>query len=512
MNSSEKLLHTPLKDILSSSKVFDEILPFDEYHFVMSQSDFLLGIHNKQAVKTYFYRKAPFGSSYIITAGLSAFLSKVDNFSYSQIIPYLESKGYKKDYIDYLKKRNKIEVSIYSLAENTVAFPNEPIIILETNLHDARILEGILLSELNFASLSSTKWHRIRNAGRSCKIMEFGRRRAQNSLKASLYAYMAGINSTSNCEAERLFGIPASGTMGHEFIQSFSSEMEAFDIWLQINPERPVLLIDTINTLESGVENAVIAFKKNMDLLKSTGNWDKIGVRIDSGDLAYLALQSYERLTKSLNTENVTIVLSNDLDEFSIQDLFIQLEQAGKSYIINHLAFGVGTKGAAAWGDPALGGVCKISQLDDLYILKISNHSDKTTIPGNLRSSFVTDTYGEYVTSLIHFKDEDYSKTIKFWHIFDDSKFLVNNKEKYNIGHPRQQLVYSSNGKEGIFYELGSLSLYDIRKNSQKDLSLLDWSYKRIVMPHRVKVSLSDSVFNVKNHMCRSMLMQMKKQ
>lgn len=512
MNSFEnKLLNTPLKDIFLQSKVFDEVLPFDEYHLIMSQTDFLLNNHNKDAVKSYFYRKAPFGSSYIITAGLSSFLAKVDNFSFKQIIPYLESKGYRKEYIDYLKTRDKINVLIYALPENTVAFPNEPIIILETNLHDARILEGILLSELNFASLSATKWHRIRNAGINCKIMEFGRRRAQNTLKASLYSFMAGIDSTSNCEANNLFGIPSSGTMGHEYIQSFNSEYEAFDLWLKTNPAKPVLLIDTINTLESGLENALKSFENNKELLIKENSWENIGVRIDSGDLAYLALQSYEKLSLALNTKNITIVLSNDLDEFSIQDIFTQLHQAGKSYIINHIAFGIGTKGAVAWGDPALGGVCKISEIDNQYILKISNHNEKTTIPGNLRSSIVTDKYGEYVTSLIYFHNEDYKKTSKFIHIYDSNKFLINDSNLYNIGDTRQSLVYKCDGFKSEFSDMGSMSLLDIRNNSKETLSMLDWSYKRIVMPHRAKVSLSDNVFYIKDTMCKKQIMQMKK-
>ena len=512
MNDFEnRLLNTPLKDIFLKTKLFDELLPFDEYHLVMAQTDVLLNIHNKKAVKSYFYRTAPFGSSYIITAGLTAFLSKVENFSYRQIISYLENKGYKKEYIDYLKTRDKIAVKIYSLPENTVAFPNEPIIILETNLHDARILEGILLSEMNFASLVATKWHRIRNAACVCPIMEFGRRRAQNSLKASLYSYIAGINGTSNCEVNNIFGIPSSGTMGHEFIQSFSSEYDAFDKWLEINPDKPVLLIDTINTLESGLKNAVKAFLKHKNQMVLSNNWGRIGVRIDSGDLAYLAVQAYEQLSEQLETENVTIVLSNDLEENSIQDIFTQFNQAGKGHITKHISFGIGTKGATAWGDPALGGVCKISELENNYILKISNHNEKTTIPGNLRSAFVKDKNGEYITSLIYFHNEDYKKTGRFLHIFDDSKYMVNSPS-FTIGEPRQSLVYVSDGNVSSFEgKYSSQSLLEIRQNSKQDLECLDWSYKRIVKPHRAKVSLSEKVFNVKKYMTLNMLLQMDK-
>lgn len=511
-NFEVELRQKPLKDILLNTKVFDELLPFDEYHLLMAQTDFRLGIHNKKAVKTYFYRLVPFGASYIISAGLSAFLAKVDNFSYKQIIKYIENKGYNKDFIDYLKTRDKIKVSVYSLPENVPAFPHEPIIILETTLFDARILEGILLSELNFASLSATKWHRILNVSEGCPVMEFGRRRAQNSLKASLYSYIAGVNGTSNCEANNLFGIPSSGTMGHEFVQSFNSEFEAFDKWLEMNPEKPCILIDTINTLESGIHNAVKAFKKNEENLKAHNSWNKVCVRIDSGDLAYLAVQCYHTLRNELNTKDVTVVLSNDLDEYSVQAIFTQLSQAGETELMKHLSFGIGTKAVTAWGDPALGGVCKISEIDEQYILKISNHNEKTTIPGNIRSSIVTDNNGQYVTTLIYSADEDYKRAEKFIHINDDSKFIENNKSKYVIHNSRQQNVYNSDGVKSEFIGIyGSQSIDEIRKNSESDLKSLDWSYKRIVKPHMAKVSLSEKLFNIRRYMMRNNIMQISK-
>ena len=187
------------------------------------------------------------------------------------------------------------------------------------------------------------------------------------------------------------------------------------------------------------------------------------------------------------------------------------MQQAGKEHIINHISFGVGTKGATAWGDPALGGVCKITEMDNTYILKISNHSEKTTIPGNLRSSFVVDKNGEYVTSLIHFHNEDCKKSSKFLHIYDDSKFLVNSLDKFSILSPRQFLVYASDGKKSVFEgKYSSQSLLEIRNNAKNDLDILDWSYKRIVKPHRAKVSLSDKVYEVKDYMRRNNFMQMK--
>lgn len=509
--SDLELRSKPLKDILIKTKVFDELLPMDEYHLVMAQTDFLTNIYKKRTVKTYFYRTVPFGGSYILTGGLTAFLSKLYNFSYKQIVPYLKEKNYNKDFIEYISTRDKIEVSVCAIPENSPAFPNEPIVILETNLLDSRILEGIILSELNFPSLVLTKWHRIKNVVGNRPVMEFGRRRAQNSLKASLYSYIAGIGITSNCEANGLFGIPVSGTMGHEYIQSFSSEFEAFDNWLKINPLKPCLLIDTINTLDSGIKNAVEAFKKHKDTLIKLNVWDKICVRIDSGDLAYLAVECYNILSSSLGTEDVTIVLSNDLDEFNIESIFSQLNQANKRDIINKLSFGIGTKAVTAWGEPALGGVCKISEIDDAYILKISNYNEKTTIPGNLRSSLITDQSGQFITCLIYYKDEDLSAIKKFMHINDERKFMIKD-DSLLINETRQKLVYKSDGINSEFIApYGTQSLEEIKNNSNKELDKLDWYYKRLVKPHRAKVSLSEKVFNTRKHMMGENILFMNK-
>lgn len=501
--SEEERLNAPLRDIISECPAFNELLPFDEYHLVMAQTDVLEGIHEKPAVKLAFYRTPPFGASYVIGAGISAFLAKLNSFSYRRIVPYLKEKGYRREFIEYAESRDKIIADVYSVPENSVVFPLEPIIILETNLIDARLLEGIVLSEINFATLAATKWHRIKNAALKCPIMEFGRRRAQNALKASLYSYMAGIGATSNCEANAIFGIPSSGTMGHEYVQSFLSEYDAFDRWLKHNPLKPCLLIDTLNTLESGIINACRAFNAHREHLMAAGGWKKIGFRIDSGDLAYLAAVCYNRMARELGTEDISVVLSNDLDENSIESILSQLFLAGEHKVIERLSFGLGTKGVTAWGEPALGGVCKMSEMGGSYILKISNNNSKTTIPGNLRSALITDEKGSYLTTLIYFKNED-PKNIKIcFHPDDDSKFLHLDRQGYGVIQ-KQFPIYSSDGLQSRFIgKYASQSLNDIRLNSENTLKALDWSYKRLTNSHRAKVSLSPAVFEVRRKMIR---------
>lgn len=508
---NDTLLNTPLRKIFETSSVFHETLPFDEYHLMMAQTDVLEGIHLEKTVKVMFYRKAPFGSSYSISAGIIAFLEKLDFFSYKNIVPYLEEKNYRQEFINYAKTRDKIIVDVYSIPENSAIFPNEPIVILETNLIDSRLLEGIILSEVNFASLLATKWHRIKNASSQNSIMEFGRRRSQNSLKSSLYSFIVGINATSNCEANGIFGIPTSGTMGHEFIQSYDSEFNAFDKWLTHNPNRPSLLIDTINTLDSGLINACKAFKKHKDNLIKHNTWDKISVRIDSGDLAYLATICYKQLSSFLDSENITIILSNDLDEYSIESILSQLSKVGENKVINHIAFGVGTKGATCWGEPALGGVCKISEKNNKYILKISNNNIKTTIAGNIRSGLIIDDKGHYITTIIYFKDENLLNIDKCYHPYDDTKFLKIDNKKHKI-IPRQQFMYSSNGETSEFVsKYANFSLNEIKNYKDEALNSLDWSYRRITSPHRAKVSLSEEVFKVRYKMIKENLISMDK-
>lgn len=503
---SEKLA-TPLRLVMKEKDLFSELLPFDEYHLVMAASDVTAGMQDMPAVKTYFYRTPPFGNSYIIFGGLSSLLNKIDNFDYKKILPYLKEKGYDKRFIDYLQTRSKLNVKIHSLPENSPAFPSEPIVVIETILADARIIEGIVLAELNFAGLCATKWHRIKNIAAGRPIMEFGRRRAQNSLKASLYSYMAGIDSTSNCEANDIFGIPSSGTMGHEYIQSFGSELEAFDKWLEYNPSRPCLLLDTLSALESGLPNAVAAFRKHKEKLTQLGFWGKISFRIDSGDLAYLGLTCYNKMAKELGTANIGVVLSNDLDEHSVASILLQFTAAGATSVIEHLAFGIGTKGVTGWDEPALGGVCKLSELNGNYILKISNNIDKTTLPGNLRSALITDGDGQYVTTLIYFHNEDVSAIHKFMHFYDDTKF-ISNGAGFSVIFPRQHQVYSSDGISGSFIgEYSSMSLQDIRTYGRADLDTLDWSYKRVGNSHIAKISLSPKVFEVRKSMVRERVM-----
>ncbi len=503
--SYSELLQKPLAEIITEGDIFKDELPFDQYHLMMAATDVLENIQDTNVTKTYFYRRAPFSASYSVFAGLSALLSKLSSFSYKSLIPYLEKKQYDQKFIDYIKSRDKLKLKVYSMPENTLAFESEPIATFECPLIDARIIEGMVLSELNFATLSATKWHRIVNAANSRPVSEFGRRRAQNALKSSLYAHIAGATNTSNCEAEQFFGIATSGTMGHEFVQSFESEFEAFDTWLKFNPTRPCLLVDTISTLDSGIMNACKAYAKHKQTLVDKGVWQNIAVRLDSGDLAYLAVCCYDYLSKHLETNDITIVLSNDLDEYSIESIFSQLSIARRQDVADRLSFGVGTKGAVAWGEPAFNGVCKLSEIDGKSIIKLSNQSAKTTIPGNIRSANITNNNGEYVTTLIYLANENIDDIDALLHPNDVLHYIKYDRAKHSPIAPKQHLIYRSDGTNSEFLsKYARQSITEIKQNSKEILDTLDWSYKRNTNSHVAKVSLSPKLFSMRSDMIKS--------
>jgi len=514
MNDKEStiLLNRSLLSIIDEHDLFKEILPFDQYHLNMSQTDLLSGNYSSYAVKTYFYRIPPFGSSYTVTAGIISLINKINTFSYKTIVPYLERSNFHPEFINYAKTRDKLQVEVLAIDENSIAFPNEPILITRSNLIDSRLIEGLILSELNFASLVTTKWHRIKMVAKSAPISDFGRRRAQNALKSSLYSYYSRVNSTSNCDANYYFGIPLSGTMGHEFIQSYNSELEAFNDYLKYNVTTPILLIDTINTLESGVDNAIKAFKQAKQSLDKHGCWNKIGVRIDSGDLAYLSSVSYNKLSVALESKDINIILSNDLDEYKIESIINQLRSAGNNNLLEHIFFGVGTRAATAWDSPALGGVCKLSEFNNNYIIKISNNNIKTTIPGECRSVILTEPTGEYLTTLIYLKDEDLDSIDTCVHPNDSTKTMKIRAANFREKTSRQKIRYSSLDEKKIFIDPSvQVSLNDIQTNQLDVLNTLDWTYKRIFNPHVAKVSLSPKLFKLREYMIKNSLIKLDK-
>lgn len=481
----------------------NETCPWDLYCETMAHTDFMMNRHEIQTVKTYFYRSAPFGGSYALFGGLTEFLTKIEKFDFSKAAASMKRRNYNPKFIEYLENRdNRLKVTIHSLREGDIIFPHEPVIIISGPLMDIRFVEG-MINVVNRGSLYLTKWRRVVEAANPNPVFEFSRRRSQNDLSTALYAQMAGVAGTSNTELDEHIDVDLVGTMGHEFIQSIGDEFMAFDKYLEFNPDKPVLLIDTVDVLKSGVPNAIKAFKKHEDSIKAAGAWEKCGIRNDSGDLVYLTIKEIEMLDAA-GLDNVKVTQTNDLDEYIINSMKAQIvESCGMELaqkILERVSWACGTKPGNAYDCPAFGGVAKLSVVDEKPSMKLTlKNPEKSSIPGDVRSQLVTrKDNGEIVNCLIHIKDEDEDINNNLnvgYHKDDKSMYIMLSTEKHNFQR-RQVLTY--NWVQNFVKEE---TLDSIRERVEKSMTVLSWYHKRQMNADEIKVSLSSSLFNLRFQM-----------
>ncbi|MDD2279492.1 MAG: nicotinate phosphoribosyltransferase [Bacteroidales bacterium] len=447
----------------------------DQYELTMAYAYFEKGRHNEKAVFDYFFRKLPFEGGYAVFAGLDNLLNILETFRFdSKDLSFLSHIGFKQHFIDYLKDF-KFTGNIYSCLEGEIVFPTSPILQVEGNIIEAQIIETILLNILNFQTLIATKASRMRQVAGNRQLIDFGLRRAQGvgGYHASRAAYIGGFNSTSNVRAGRDFGIPVSGTMAHSFVQSYDDEITAFRDYANAHPNDCVLLIDTYNTLENGVPNAIIVGKE------MEANGHKLnGIRLDSGDLAYLAKKSRKMLDNAGLSE-VKIAVSNQLDEVIIKSL---LEQEAPIDV-----FGVGTSLVTGYPDAALDGVYKLAFSNDKPRIKISENISKTTLPSKKQVYRFFNPSGQFAgIDAIALKEQKNLKVI--YHPFDPhKKTIVEGCAKT----PLLQKVM-----EGGKRITGSLSLDEISSYSRERLNILPAEYKRFNNPHIYKVGISEELKN----------------
>ncbi|HEX9828819.1 MAG TPA: nicotinate phosphoribosyltransferase, partial [Bacteroidota bacterium] len=342
----------------------------DFYQLTMAQGYFLSGKSDTRAAFDYFFRENPFEGGYVLFAGLSDLLDTLQQFRFEKDdIEYLASVGLQRPFLHYLETF-QFRGTIYSVREGEAVFPLEPIVRVEGNIIETQVIETLLLNVLNFESLIATKASRIKHAAGSRRVIDFGLRRAQGlgGIHASKAAIIGGVEATSNVYAAFQWGLEVTGTQGHSWIQSFDDELSAFRKFAEFFPERCVLLVDTYNTLRSGLPNAILVAKE----LEQRGN-HLLAIRLDSGDLAYLAKHARAMLDAA-GLQNVKIVVSNQLDEYVIRSIV----QQGAPIDM----FGVGTHLATGRTSPALDGVYKLSVYDSKPRLKFSENFTKTTLPG----------------------------------------------------------------------------------------------------------------------------------
>ena len=462
----------------------------DFYEYTMANGYLNKNMKDRIAYFDVFFRKVPDEGGYAIVAGLE------------QIINYIRNLSFDEDDINYLKKQNKFleeflnylenfrfTGDIWAIPEGTVVFPNEPLITVKAPIIEAQLLETMLLLTINHQSLIATKTSRIVKEAQGRPVMEFGARRAHGinaAVEGARAAIIGGAVGTSCTLSAKEFSVPASGTMAHSWIQSFDSEYEAFKSYAEIYPDDCTFLIDTYNTIESGLPNAIKVFN---EVLKPRGFRPK-AVRLDSGDLAYLS-KKVRKILDEAGYEDCKICATNSLDEYLIKSL---IEQDAKIDL-----FGVGENLITAKSDPVFGGVYKLVALEQdkkiIPKIKVSENTAKVTNPSFKKVyRFYDNKTKKAIADVIALADEKIDE--KEYMIFDpQNPWKKKTLKDYEIRELQEKIF--ENGK--LIYK--NPSLKEIAKYSKKELDSMWEEVKRIENPHKYYVDLSKKLWILKNNM-----------
>jgi nicotinate phosphoribosyltransferase len=466
----------------------------DFYELTMMQGYFYK-FPDEEGVFEMFFRNQPFNGGYSIFAGLDPLLDAIENIKFSKDdLQYLQSQTlFKKEFLDSLSGFS-FKGDIYSMKEGTVVFPNEPLLRVSGNLMETQLIESIVLNFINFQTLIATKTARIADTAGDKSILEFGLRRAQGidgAISGTRAAYIGGASATSNTLAGKIYGIPVSGTMAHSWVMAAGSELESFRKYADLYPDRCVLLVDTFDTLKSGIPNAITVFKELREKKPSL-----MAVRIDSGDLEYLSIEA-RKLFDEAGLAEVKIFVSSDIDEWIIK----QIKNSGAPID----SWGVGTRLITGGNDPALPGVYKIvaQKKGDVMrpCIKISNQSEKITNPGvkNVMRFY----RGKNMLCDLQYLEEEENalkekivkrEPVRFNHPATDYAGFV--LKTYEYAEPLLAKVME-NGKRIE----ATKSLSGIREHKQNQINSLDKTYRRLLNPHTYKVSLSDNLKILKTNL-----------
>jgi nicotinate phosphoribosyltransferase len=469
-------------------------LQTDFYELTMAQGYFKKKMHGR-AVFEMFFRRHPFGAGFSVFAGLEPFLDTLQKLSFScGDIEYLRSLGcFDNDFLEYLSGF-KFTGNIDAVDEGSIVFPQEPLIRVYGTIIECQIIETLLLNTINFQSLIATKSARIYLASKKGTIMEFGARRAQGqdgALSASRASFIGGAAGTSNVLAGKELGVNVMGTMAHSWIMAFPSEEEAFRVYADLYPKHPVFLIDTYDTLKSGVINAI---KTGKDIIARGGNF---GVRLDSGDIYYLSM-AVRKILDEAECKSATIAVSNDLDEVIINALVDQGAPVN--------SWGVGTSLVTGGSESAFTGVYKLVAHEGgggmIPVIKFSDNPEKTTIPGVKKLWRVKDKNGIALADLLTLDTDDdpcAGKPITFWHPSADYRHF-----SCMIDEDPQPLL-KRRIENGIRVSQ-SPPLVKIQEYCRTELDLFDVSYKRILNPHIYKVSITEKLRALKLDLIKNYL------
>ena len=467
-------------------------LLIDFYELTMGQGYFNKKVDGKIAYFDLFFRKVPDGGSFVIANGVKKCVEYLEQFHFStEDIAYLKSLNMFSE--DYLNKLANIKFTgdVWAVEDGTVVFPNEPMITIKAPLLEAQLVETALLVYFNHNSLITTKASRIVRSAKGRPVMEFGSRRAQGESAAvdgALDAYIAGASGTACAETGKIYGVPVLGTMAHSFVQSFDSEYEAFKAYAESFPNACTLLVDTYNTLKSGIPNAIKVFQ---NVLKPMGK-TLAGIRIDSGDLAYLTKEARKMLDNAGLT-STKIVTSNSLDEYIITSL---IEQGAPID-----SFGVGENMITSKSTPVFGGVYKLVAIEEnnqiIPKIKISDNVEKVTNPHFKKIYRIYDQNGKLITDLISVFDEELpTEKLKLTH--PENTWVQKEIENYKAIELRKKMM--ENGK--VIYDFPSIK--QTRERVQAELSTLWEEALRLQNPHTYIINLSSKLQKIKDDLLKN--------
>ncbi len=492
----------------------------DHYQLIMGQLYFRMGIHERPARFDHSFRSYPdYGThqaGYAINAGLGPLRDWMKSVRFGQteldiLRAYHADEGsriFGEDFLEWLGQTGTFDaIQMWAVPEGRVVHPHAVLTSVEGPLALAQILETPLLNQLNFSTLVATKASRVAEAADGGAVLEFGMRRAQGfgANQATRSALIGGADFSSNVEGSAAVGLPSKGTHAHSMVQVFmaivGSELEAFRAYAEVYPDACLLLVDTIDTLESGVPNAITVFNE----LKAGGH-RPMGIRLDSGDLAHLAVRSAALLDKA-GFEDTAIVLSSQLDELTIWQIRNQIQHEASRYgvdtdrLLNRLVYGVGSAMATSAGDPSLDGVFKLVAVESdsgewTPAIKISNTLSKVANPGIKQVWRITDDRGTATADVVALSDESMS----------DRPLLLHHATRADVS--RTLTADHISGMEPLLQPAAELDtatpaeqLELARKLRAADLERLDPGVRRLVNPHLYHVSLSDRLHRLKQEL-----------
>jgi len=464
----------------------------DFYEITMANGYFKNNFKDTIAYFDMFFRKVPDGGGFVVMAGVEQLVDYLANLKFSpEDIEYLRSRGFGEDFLDYLANF-EFACDVWAIPEGTPVFPGEPIVKVKGPVIQAQFIETMLLLTINHQSLIATKANRICRAAGEKSVMEFGSRRAQGAdgaIYGARAAYIGGCVGTACTISDEMFGVPALGTMAHSWIQLFDTELEAFTAYAKEYPDSCTLLVDTYNVLKSGIPNAIKTFD---EVLKPLGKRPK-GIRIDSGDIAYLSRKARKMLDEA-GYPDCAIVASNSLDEYIIRDMMLQGAKVD--------SFGVGERLITSSSSPMLGGVYKIVAVEKdgevIPKIKLSENVAKITTPGNKRTYRLYDNEtGKAIADLIALASENVLDSQEY-ELFDPDFTW---KRKTVTNYTVRELLEPIFAKGKCVFKKKSVK--EIRDYCKAQVDTLWDEVTRFENPHNYYVDLSQPLWDLKHDLLR---------